>query len=211
MKGLHFTRRELLGAALATGSIALPPRLAFAAPQIGVAAPDFELPDQDGAMRKLSSYRGKTVVLEWTNHDCPYVRKHYNSANMQTLQKEAAGKGIVWLSVASSPKGEQGHVTGPEAKALTVSRNAAPAAVLLDHASKAARLYQAVTTPHMFVIDPAGTLRYMGAIDSNRSTRTEDVAKAEPFLRSAMLAVAAGGTPEKAVTSPYGCTIKYGA
>lgn len=209
MKGLHITRRRLLGATLAAGSVTSLPRFAFAAPAIGAMAPDFQLPDQDGAMRKLSSYRGKTVVLEWTNHDCPYVRKHYDSANMQTLQKEAAAKGIVWLSVASSPKGEQGHVSGPEAKALTASRNAAPAAVLLDHSSKAARLYQAVTTPHMFVIDPSGTLRYMGAIDSIRSSRAEDVPKAEPFLRSAMLAVAAGGTPEKAVTSPYGCAIKY--
>jgi peroxiredoxin len=203
------SRRAFLGTAVATGAMGLLPNLALAAPTIGALAPDFELPDQDGAMRRLSQYRGKVVVLEWTNHDCPYVRKHYNSANMQSLQREAAQKGIVWLSMASSPEGEQGHVTGPQAKQLTISRNAAPSAVLLDPTSKAARLYQATTTPQMFVIDPAGTLRYMGAIDSIRSTRVDDVPKAEPYLRSAMLAVASGASPDKTVTAPYGCAVKY--
>ena len=209
MTEMHFSRRVLLGSALAAGSIALLPRFVAAAPVIGVVAPDFELPDQDGTMRRLSSYRGRVVVLEWTNHDCPYVRKHYKSANMQNLQREAAERGIVWLSMASSPKGEQGHVDGPQAKQLTASRNAAPSSVLLDHSSKAARLYRATTTPQMFVIDPSGTLRYMGAIDSIRSTRVEDVPKAEPYFRSAMLAVASGGMPDKAATAPYGCAIKY--
>ena len=203
------TRRAVLGTALAAASLAAFPRLAFAAPAIGLAAPDFDLPDQDGAVRRLSGYRGKVVVLEWTNHDCPYVRKHYNSANMQALQRDAADRGVVWLSIASSPEGEQGHVTGPQAKQLTASRNAAPAAVLLDHNSKAARLYRATATPQMFVIDASGVLRYMGGIDSIRSSRVDDVAKAEAYLRNAMHAVAEGRAPEKAVTQPYGCFIKY--
>jgi hypothetical protein len=195
--------------ALAAATLPLIPAFASAAPAIGSAAPDFALPDQDGTVRRLSEFRGRTVVLEWTNHDCPYVRKHYNSSNMQTLQRDAASRNIVWLTVASSPRGEQGYVTGPEAKALTASRNAAPAAVLLDHRSQAARAYAATTTPGMYVIDAEGRLRYMGAIDSIRSTRVEDVARAEPFLRDAMIAVQEGRQLERAVTPPYGCVIKY--
>jgi peroxiredoxin len=199
----------MLGAATFPLIPAFLPASATAAPAIGAPAPDFALPDQDGQVRRLSEFRGRTVVLEWTNHDCPYVRKHYNSGNMQSLQRDAASRGIVWLSMASSPAGEQGHVTGPEAKALTERRNAAPTAVLLDHSSQAARAYSATTTPNMFVIDTEGRLRYMGAIDSVRSTRVEDVPGAEPFLRNAMIAVRDGRPVERAVTPPYGCTIKY--
>lgn len=200
------TRR---GAMLGAATLPLIPTLASAAPAIGAAAPDFALPDQDGNTRRLSEFRGRVVVLEWTNHDCPYVRKHYNSSNMQTLQRDAASRNIVWLSMASSPQGEQGHVTGSEAKALTASRNAAPVAVILDHRSQAARAYAATTTPGMYVIDAEGRLRYMGAIDSIRSTRVEDVPRAEPFLRDAMIAVQEGRQLERAVTPPYGCVIKY--
>ncbi|MDB5413353.1 MAG: alkyl hydroperoxide reductase [Rubritepida sp.] len=199
------TRR---GAVLTASALFIPHALK-AAPSIGNQAPDFALPDQDGTIRRLSDFRGRVVVLEWTNHDCPYVRKHYNSSNMQTLQRDAASRDVVWLTIASSPPGEQGHVTGPEAKALTESRNAAPAAVLLDHRSQAARAYSATTTPGMFVIDAQGRLRYMGAIDSIRSTRVEDVTRAEPFLRDAMIAVREGRQIERAVTPAYGCVIKY--
>ncbi|MBR0680083.1 redoxin domain-containing protein [Roseomonas eburnea] len=200
------TRRAALAA---TGALAFAPRLAAAAPAIGAPAPDFALPDQDGTLRRLSDFRGKVVVLEWTNHDCPFVRKHYNSANMQGLQRLAADRGVVWLSIASSPVGEQGHVTGAQAKELTASRNAAPAAVLLDHRSVAARAYQATVTPHMFVISADGVLRYMGGIDSIRSTRVDDVARAEPFLRDAMLAVVEGRAVARASTPAYGCAVKY--
>lgn len=200
------TRR---GAMLGAATLPLIPALAQAAPAIGAPAPDFALPDQDGTVRRLSEFRGRTVVLEWTNHDCPYVRKHYNSSNMQTLQRDAASRDIVWLTIASSPQGEQGYVTGAQAKELTASRNAAPAAVILDHRSQAARAYAATTTPGMYVIDAEGRLRYMGAIDSIRSTRIEDVARAEPFLRDAMIAVRDGRQVERAVTPPYGCVIKY--
>jgi peroxiredoxin len=206
---LLISRRAALSSALAATSLTLLPRGVLAAPAVGALAPDFELPDQDGVARKLSGYRGKVVVLEWTNHDCPYVRKHYNSENMQALQNDAGKRGIVWLTIASSPKGEQGYVTGAEAKALTEKRKAAPTTVILDHASKAARLYQATTTPQMVVIDAQGVLRYYGGIDSIRSSRLDDVAKAEPYFKNAMVAVAEGRTPERTVAPPYGCTIKY--
>jgi len=202
-----FTRRAALGAA---GGLVLLPGLAAANPVIGQAAPDFTLADQDGTTRRLSDFRGKVVVLEWTNHECPYVRKHYGSANMQALQRlVTAERGQVWLSIASSPEGEQGHVTGAEAKALTDSRNAAPTAVLLDHQSVAARLYRATTTPQMFVVSADGVLRYMGGIDSIRSTRQADVERAEPYLRNAFVAVAEGRPVQQASTQPYGCAIKY--
>lgn len=204
------TRRTTL---LAAGALAITPSALFAqgeaGPAIGQAAPDFALPDENGAIRRLSEFRGRTVVLEWTNHDCPFVRKHYNSGNMQALQKLARDKGVVWLSMASSPVGEQGHVTAGQAKELTVSRDAAPTAVILDPNSQASRAYRAVVTPHMFVISGDGVLRYMGAIDSIRSSRVEDVAKAEPLLRNAMLAVAEGRPVAQAVTQPYGCAVKY--
>lgn len=202
----RITRRAAFAGA---GALLLAPRLAAAAPAIGAPAPDFALPDQDGDIRRLSDFRGRVVVLEWTNHDCPFVRKHYNSSNMQGLQRLAAERGAVWLSIASSPPGEQGHITGPQAKELTAARNAAPSAVLLDHRSVAARTYQATVTPHMFVISADGVLRYMGAIDSIRSSRVEDVARAEPFLRDAMLAVIEGRPVARASTQAYGCAIKY--
>jgi peroxiredoxin len=201
------TRRTTLAAGLALAAAA--PRRAHAAPAVGAAAPDFALPDQDGTIRRLSEFRGSVVVLEWTNHDCPFVRKHYNSGNMQALQALAREKGVVWLSMASSPEGEQGYVTGPQARELAESRGAKPTAVLLDHRSVAARAYAATVTPHMFVIDREGVLRYMGAIDSIRSSRVEDVPRAEPFARDAMLAVLEGRPVAQPVTAPYGCVIKY--
>lgn len=202
----HPTRRATLAAGLA---LIAAPRLAHAAPAIGAPAPEIVLPDQDGRIRRLSEFRGSVVVLEWTNHECPFVRKHYNSGNMQALQQLAREKGVVWLSIASSPEGEQGHVTGPQARELAESKGARPVAVLLDHQSVAARAFAATVTPHMFVIDRDGTLRYMGAIDSIRSARVEDVPRAEPFLRDAMLAVVEGRPVARPVTAPYGCVIKY--
>jgi peroxiredoxin len=203
---MTITRRATLATA---GALLLAPRLAGANPVIGAAAPDFALPDQDGDLRRLTDFRGRTVVLEWTNHDCPFVRKHYNSANMQALQRLAAERNVVWLTIASSPEGEQGFVTGTQAKELTASRNAAPTAVLLDHRSVAARAYRATVTPHMFVVSGDGVLRYMGGIDSVRSTRVADVARAEPLLRNAMVAVAEGRPVAQANTPAYGCVIKY--
>ena len=172
-------------------------------------APDFTAVDSNGKEHRLSDFKGKTVVLEWTNHDCPYVRKHYDSGNMQALQKTATGKGVVWLSIISSAPGKQGHVSGAEANRLTSSRNAAPTAVLLDESGEIGRLYGAKTTPHMYIIDEGGELVYMGGIDSIPSTDTNDIARATNYVDAALNALSSGQPIEDAVTRPYGCSVKY--
>jgi peroxiredoxin len=172
-------------------------------------APDFTAVDSNGKEHRLSDFKGKTVVLEWTNHDCPYVRKHYDSGNMQALQKTATGKGIVWLSIISSAPGKQGHVSGAEANRLTSSRNAAPTAVLLDESGEIGRLYGAKTTPHMYIINEGGELVYMGGIDSIPSTDTNDIARATNYVDVALNALSSGQPIEDAVTRPYGCSVKY--
>jgi peroxiredoxin len=196
-------------AALLVGMIGIFDVAAGAAPQIGQPAPDFTAVDSRGDPIRLSEYRGKIVVLEWTNADCPYTRKHYSSGNMQSVQALAQKKGIVWLTVISSAPGKQGYVNGAAADALTVSRHAVPSAVLLDPTGSVAHMYAAKTTPHMFVIDKDGLLRYMGGMDSIATTDEADIARAEPYLKEAMLAVAAGDPAPHPVTKPYGCSIKY--
>jgi peroxiredoxin len=179
------------------------------APVIGRPAPEFSAPDSRGQIHRLADYRGKTVILEWTNHDCPYVRKHYDSGNMQALQREAAGQGVVWLSVISSAPGKQGHVAGTQADQLTRERKASPAAVLLDQAGNAGRLYGAKTTPHMYVIDARGSLVYMGGIDDRASADSADIAGARNYVRAALADLKAGRAVTDAVTRPYGCSVKY--
>jgi hypothetical protein len=178
-------------------------------PQIGRPAPDFAAVDSRGATRHLSEFRGKPVVLEWTNADCPYTRKHYTSGNMQSIQSLAEQRGVVWLSVISSAPGKQGYVDGAEADRLTKSRGASPTAVLLDPSGTLGRLYHARTTPHMFVIDANGDVQYMGGIDSIATADVADIAKAEPYLKEAMLAVAGHQPVAHSVTKPYGCSVKY--
>jgi hypothetical protein len=178
-------------------------------PQVGRPAPAFSGTDSQGNTRRLEDYRGKTVVLEWTNADCPFTRKHYASGNMQALQELAREHGVVWLSIISSAPGKQGYVDGTGADALTRSRRAAPAAVLLDPNGSLGRLYHAKTTPHMFVIGPTGDLKYMGGIDSIPTADIGDIKGAEPYLKEAMLAVADGKPVVHAVTRPYGCSVKY--
>ena len=164
--------------AAAVAALAAP---AFAAtPQIGQPAPEFTAKDSKGTALSLSQYRGKIVVLEWTNADCPYTRKHYASGNMQSIQALAQKNGVIWLSVISSAPGKQGYVNGPAADALTQSRGAAPTAVLLDPSGTLGRMYGARTTPHMFVIDRNGALRYMGGIDSIATAEASDIPHAEP-------------------------------
>jgi peroxiredoxin len=194
---------------LLVGMIGIFKAAASAPPQIGQPAPDFAAVDSKGESIRLSDYRGKTVVLEWTNADCPYTRKHYTTGNMQSVQALAQKSGIVWFTLVSSAPGKQGYVNGAAADALTQSRHALPTAVLLDPTGAVGRLYAAKTTPHMYVIDKQGALRYMGGIDSIASTDEADVARAEPYLKEAMLAVALGDAPPHAVTKPYGCSIKY--
>ena len=179
-----------------------------AAPQIGVNAPDFSLVDSKGVNYSLKDLAGKTVVLEWTNHDCPFVKKHYEG-NMQALQQRFTAEDVVWLSVISSAPGKQGHVSAAEADKLTVSRNAAPTAVLFDESGATGRAYDAKTTPHMYVIDKAGVLQYMGGIDSIPTAKVADIAKATPYFANAASAVLAGESPDPAVTRPYGCSVKY--
>jgi len=180
-----------------------------AAPQVGKPAPEFSGADTAGGTWTLSELRGRPVVLEWTNHDCPYVQKHYSSGNMQALQKEAREAGYVWLSVISSAPGKQGHVTASQADSLTRERGAAPDAVLLDEAGEIGRAYGARTTPHMFIIGTDGFLVYMGGIDDIRSSDPADVPRARNHVRAAIADIAAGRPVAQAVTPPYGCSVKY--
>jgi len=179
--------------------------------QVGQPAPDFTSTDTKGVERKLAGLRGKIVVLEWTNADCPFVMKHYKADNMQALQRDAEKAGVVWLSVISSAPGEQGHVDPAKANDLTASRKAAPAGILLDPKGSIGRSYGAQVTPHMYVIDATGVLRYAGGIDSLATTNIDDITKAQPLFRDAMTALVKGEAVKISVSRPYGCTIKYQA
>lgn len=183
---------------------------ALSAPQVGREAPGFAGTDSDGKTFALADYRGKTVILEWTNHDCPFVARHYGLGNMQALQKEATADGVVWLSVISSAPGEQGYVTGKEANRLTRSRGAAPTRVVLDPDGTIGRRYGAVTTPHMYVIDPSGTLAYMGGIDDDPTAWGDLKPDTRNFVRLALADLKAGRDVGQPVTRPYGCSVKYG-
>ena len=208
MSKLNVPRRSVM---IGGAALALSPAAAFAtsSPDIGKPAPQFSAVDSNGKSWSLADLKGKTVVLETTNHDCPYVGKHYTSSNMQDQQREAAAKGIVWLTVASSATGEQGHVTAQQANELTRTRNAAPAAVLLDPQSKVARAYGATVTPHMYIIDASGTLVYKGGIDSIPSSNVADIPKATQYVRVALDQVLSGKPVAEASTRAYGCTLKY--
>jgi peroxiredoxin len=201
--------RALKTVAAAGFAVAFCAGTALASPSVGKPAPDFTGVDTGGQQVKLSDFRGKTVVLEWTNDGCPYVRKHYRTGNMQALQKELTGEGIVWLSVISSSPGSQGYVEPAEADKLTTSRDAAPTAVLLDPEGKIGRLYDAKVTPHMYIIKPDGTLAYQGAIDDKPTTRDRDVKTAKNYVKTALNQIAAGKPVDPAVTRAYGCTVKY--
>jgi peroxiredoxin len=208
----HPSRRGLLaaGATLAFTPWLLQCRVALAAPQIVAAAPAFSVADSHGRTRTLQEFQGKLVVLEWTNHECPFVRKHYGG-HMQGLQREATAAGAVWLSVVSSAPGEQGHVQGEQANALTASRNAAPSAVLLDPRGTMGRAYGALTTPHLYIVSTDGRLLYAGGIDSIPSANPADIARATPVFRNALQEAIAGKPVTVATSRPYGCAVKYGS
>ncbi|HEY0973931.1 MAG TPA: redoxin domain-containing protein [Solimonas sp.] len=201
------TRFALRGAALALVSLLFVPA-ALAAPKIGQPAPAFEVRSSAGNTVKLADFKGKFVVLEWTNDGCPFVQKHYHG-NMQSLQKGATEKGAVWLSVISSAPGKQGHVSAAQADELSRSRKAAPTAVLLDESGDVGRLYEAKTTPHMFIVDPQGTLVYAGGIDSIPSADPDDIPKAKAYVRVALDEAMSGKTVGEPLTKPYGCSVKY--
>lgn len=208
---MNLTKRTFLAltAAATLGGLTAFAPAAWAKPEIGKPAPQFNTVDTKGNKVDLSALRGKTVVLEWTNHDCPYVLKHYRAGNMQKLQADAAKDGVVWLSVISSAPGEQGHVSPAEADALTASRNAAPSNVMIDEKGKVGRLYDARTTPHMYVIDPNGNLAFMGGIDNKPTADQSDIQGATNYVRLALDAVKSGQPVATPVIRPYGCSIKY--
>ncbi len=203
--------RSLMRPLVAAGCLAL----AFAAqpiaakPELGQAAPAFSVTDTTGKVWSLADVAGQGMILEWTNHDCPYVQKHYGSGNMQALHKEARDAGYLWLSVISSAPGKQGHVTPAQADALTKDRGAHPTAVLLDEDGTMGRAYGAQTTPHLYVIDGSGTLVYMGGIDDRATTDPADVAGAANYVQLALADLAAGKPVANATTRPYGCSVKY--
>ena len=200
-------RRTAVHVAFAAAA-ALGAGLAFAATP-GQPAPDFTVNDASGKPVKLSEFRGKHVVLEWTNPECPFVQKHYNAKNMQALQKEYGAKEVVWLSVNSTSRDHAEYMDGARMAAWMQKQGGAPKAVLIDDTSTTGRAYAARTTPHMFVIDPAGRIVYAGAIDDKRSTNPADVKGANNYVRAALDASLAGKPVATASTAPYGCSVKY--
>lgn len=182
---------------------------ARAAAVVGQPAPEFTLTDSNGKSHSLASFKGKHVVLEWNNFDCPFVVKHYGSGNMQKLQQAYTGKGVVWLTVNSSAAGKQGHLQPAEVAAKLTERKAAPSAYLLDADGTVGKLYGAKTTPHMFVIDPQGKLVYAGAIDDKPSTDQADIAGARNLVVAALDEALAGKPVSVATSTPYGCSVKY--
>ncbi|SEF68217.1 Peroxiredoxin [Bryocella elongata] len=176
----------------------------------GDPAPDFKATDSNGKRESLAQYRGKFVVLEWTNRDCPYTRKHYESGNMEALQHEWTSKGVVWLSVLSSAEGQQGYATPQIENAYLAKMHAAPTAALLDPTGALGRLYNAKTTPHLFVIDPQGKLIYEGAIDDQPTPDPSSIKAAHNYVSAALTEALAGKPVIKPVTTAYGCSVKYG-
>lgn len=200
-----------LGAvALAGGAYLLTTGEASASVEIGAAAPNFSVQDASGATRTLAEFRGHTVVLEWTNSGCPYVRKHYDSRNMQTLQQEATAQGVVWLQVISSARGEQGYLDGPGALERVRADGAHPTATLLDPSGAMGRAYGATNTPHMFVISGEGRVVYQGAIDDHPSANPRSLQGANNYVRAALADISAGRPVATAQTRAYGCSVKYG-
>jgi len=211
MSRRHFltTTGTLILVGQAASTVGALPSWGATAAKVGEPAPDFTAPPTKGTPVSLGEYKGKIVILEWTNHECPYVRKHYESGNMQALQREATGQGVVWLTLISSAKGEQGYVSAGQADDLTAVRKATPTAVLLDEKGTVGHLYGATNTPHMYVVDKAGMLVYAGAIDDRPTTRRADVQGANNYVRAALESVAAGQPVKTPVTRAYGCTVKY--
>ena len=200
------TMKKLL---LTTAIILMTGTAAIAAPVVGEPAPIFTGTDTNGVEHTLTDFKGKTVVLEWTNHECPYVLKHYESGNMQKLQSEAVADGVVWLSVASSAEGKQGNVTNEEANQIMSDVGSNATARIQDGSGEIGAMYDAKTTPHMFVINPDGVLVYEGAIDSDPSFKPEGIATATNYVKNAWMAVANGTEVEPTNTQPYGCSVKY--
>ena len=198
---------KIAAASIALAFIGLP---VFADPIVDKPAPLFIGKTADGSIINLEELKGKTVVLEWTNHECPYVVKHYDkSGNIPGLQKAATAEDVVWLQVISSAPGKQGNVDGATAISLNEKRGAAPSNTILDEDGVIGKLYNAKTTPHMFVINSDGVLVYKGGIDSIKTTNEADIPKAIPYVKEALEALATGQKIPNQSTAPYGCSIKY--
>jgi hypothetical protein len=206
-----FASHAVLTATLVGASIgALISSAAMAEPAVDQAAPTFTGKTVDGKTIDLASLKGKTVVLEWTNHECPFVVKHYDkSSNIPNLQKEFTAKDVVWLQVISSAKGKQGHVDAAGAIKVNKERGAAPSNTILDAEGTLAKLYGAQTSPHFFIINDKGVLVYKGGVDSIPSKKPEDIPAATNYVREALIAVAAGKKVPNPSTKPYGCSIKF--
>lgn len=201
--------KTLAFSALAAIAVLFSAPVAQAAPVIGQAAPAFTGTDSNGKTHNLADFKGKVVVLEWTNPECPYVVKHYDSKNMQKLQETYTGKDVVWLTINSSADGKQGNLTGDAANAYVTEKGGKQTAYLLDPTGEIGKAYDAKTTPHMFVINAEGVLVYDGAIDDNDSFKLEDAATAKNYVAAALDATLAGTAVEQAQSKPYGCSVKY--
>ena len=183
--------------------------LAADSPAVGTNAPDFSLTDSKGKTQSVSQYKGKYVVLEWFNPECPFVKKHYGSGNMQKLQSEYTGKGVVWLSIDSSAPGLEGNLTAEQAQKVMKDWNTKQTALLLDPEGKAGRVYNARNTPHMFVINPEGKIVYEGAIDSKATPNPADIPSSTNYVKAALDESMSGKSVSNSNTRPYGCSIKY--
>ncbi len=182
---------------------------AYGRPEVGKPAPDFTLPDISGKKHELYDYKGKYVVLEWVNFGCPFVKKHYGSENMQKLQKEFGEKGVVWLSICSSAPGKQGNESPDAAKKGISQYGWAANAYLVDENGKVGRLYNAKTTPEMFVVNPEGTLIYAGAIDDKPTPNPATVEGSNNYVKAALTEATSGKPVTVPTTKPYGCSVKY--
>lgn len=201
--------RRTTAALTLSAAILAPCTPAAAAAAVGQSAPDFTLSDAKGASHTLSALKGKWVVLEWVNYDCPFVRKHYGSGNLPKLQKTYTGKGVTWLSVNSSAAGKQGHFASAEIQERAKVFGAAFSAYLVDADGNVGRAYGAKTTPHIFIVDPAGKLVYAGGIDDTPTTDAADIATARNFVAAALDEALAGKPISVATSTPYGCSVKY--
>jgi AhpC/TSA family len=203
------SRRAIMTAAVALGATFLMNSHALAAPVVGQPAPDFIGVDTAGKQHRLSDFAGKFVVLEWTNPGCPFVRKHYDSGNMPATQKAATSKGVVWLAINSTERAATDYLKPTALDAWMKDQSGAPTAVLMDEDGVIGRTYGARTTPHIFIVDPKGTLVYAGGIDSVPSSRVEDIKTATNYVNQALGEAYGGKTISAATTRPYGCSIKY--
>ena len=178
-------------------------------PPVGSAAPDFSAPDANGKTQSLSEYKGKYVVLEWFNPECPFVKKHYGGGNMQKLQDEYTGKGVVWLTIDSNAPGTEGNITPEQAQKITASWKTHHTALLLDPEGKAGRAYGAKNTPDMVIINPEGKIAYEGAIDSKATPNPADIPSSTNYVKAALDESLAGKPVTTPQTKPYGCSVKY--